>query len=168
MWRIPVQSSHSHLSKHWWNRIPHLWAVPFERGPWFRGITVSSHIVLLEVKRVWQECLPLICGRLGLCGPSHIASVRFSLFHLSDVQNYPGSVAIHSFAAISFCNKAVCGNCEWRQLSHEIHPFLRICWRLVDMTLHLQDHKKKKLKTLNMVASVSVNLLEINKYGLQI
>lgn len=146
--------------------------VPSERRPWFRGITVSSHIVLLEAKRLCQECLPLICGRLGVCCLSHIASVRFYLFNLSGVQNYPGTVAINSFSAISFCNKAVRCNCEWRQQAHEIRPFLRICWRLFDTTLHLQlaspQERKKKKKTLNMVARVSVNLLEINKYGLQI
>lgn len=103
--------------------------VPSERQPWFRGITMSGHIVLLEVRRVCQERLPLICGRLGVCCPFHIASVKFYLFNLSGVPNYPGTVAIHSFAAISFCNKAVYCNCEWRERAHEICTFLRICWR---------------------------------------
>lgn len=118
--------------------------VPSEQRP-FRGITMSGHIVLLEVKHVCQQCLPLICGRLGVCCSSHIASVRFYLFNLSGFQNYPDTVAINSFAAISFCNKAVCWNCEWRQRAHEICPFLESDNFLFD-TLHLQLASPEEIK----------------------
>lgn len=119
--------------------------VPSERRPWFRGITVSGHIVLLEVTRACQECLPLICGRLGVCCPSHTASVRFYLFNLSGIQNYPGTVAINSFAAISFCNIAVCGSCEWKGPWNLSIPqnLLTAVWYSITFAASKSTRKKK-------------------------
>lgn len=54
--------------------------IPSERRPWFRGITVRGHIVVLEVKRICPEWLPFICGRLGGSRPTHIVSVRLDFF----------------------------------------------------------------------------------------
>lgn len=166
MWKIQVQSR-PHISASADGTGFHIFVcVPSERRPWVRGITASSHIVLLQVTHVCQEWLPLICGRLGVCCPSHVASVRLYLSNLSGVQNYPGTVAINSFAATSFCNKAACWNCEWRQGAHEICPFLRSCWWLFDTTLHLHlasPQEEEEEKALNMVARISVNLLERNK-----
>lgn len=97
---------------------------------------MSGHIVLLELQHICQECLPLIGGRLGVCSSSLIVSVRFYLFNLLRIQNYLACLAINSFAAVSFCNKAVYRIREWKQWAYEIHPCLRTCSKLLE-TLHL-------------------------------